>query len=263
LDQALGESGDACVVVLGCTYVSYGSRIRAICERRREDASVPLHANSLQSQMRRPARGMPQAPYSWTGRNKHSPRASLHLCVVLPPNLNMCTTHFHFLLGNPTRLTHPNHERTGQRPAPQPPLLPAATDNRLKPHPGPAPYIRRTDALGSINLVPADAHQVDVHLLHVEWDLTHGLRCVGVEVDTAVLPHERADLLEGLDDARLVVHGHDGHQDCLLWPDGGVEGRERDEAVPLHGEVGDFEAFFGELAAGVEDAFVFLQRQVG
>ena len=97
--------------------------------------------------------------------------------------------------------------------------------------------------------MPAEAHQVDFHLLHVKRDLAQRLRGVGVEVDTTVLFHQLANLLQLLYDTCLVVHGHDRHQDGLLWPDGGFECGEGDEAVPLHGEVGDFEAFLGQLSA--------------
>ena len=97
--------------------------------------------------------------------------------------------------------------------------------------------------------MPAEAHEVDVGLFHVERDLAERLRGVGVEVDPAVLFHQLADLLQRLDDARLVVHGHDGHEDRLLWPDRGLECREGDEAVLLHREVGNFEPFFRELSA--------------
>ena len=158
-------------------------------------------------------------------------------------------THLHLLLRNPARLAHPSHERTRQRPAPQPALLAAATHNGLEADARSAPHIRRADALGPIYLVAADAHQVDVHGVHVERDLAERLRGVGVEVDAAVLFDERTDLLQRLDDARLVVHGLDGYEDRLLGPDRGLECREGDEAVSLHGEVRDFEAFFGELTA--------------
>jgi hypothetical protein len=201
--------------------------------------------------MRQLTRGTPQALYSWTGRIKKLVRVQVLIPVspITYPTSILSATHLHLLLRNPTRLTHPNHERTRQCPAPQPPLLPTAAHNRLKTYPRPAPYIRRADALGTIHLMPTEAHQVDVHRLHVERDLAERLRSVGVEVDTAVLFHQLADLLQRLDDACLVVHGHDGHQNRLLWPDGGFECREGDEAVLLHGEVGDFESFFGELAA--------------
>ena len=158
-------------------------------------------------------------------------------------------THLHLLLCNPTCLSHPNYERTRQRPAPQAPLLPTTAHNGLETYPRPAPYIRSADALGSIHLMSTEAHQVNVHRLHVKRDLAECLRGVGVEVDTAVSFHHFADLLQRLNNACLVVHGHDRHQHGLLWPDGGFKCREGDKAVALHGEVGDFETFFRELAA--------------
>jgi len=248
LDEALGEGRDARVIVLVRVRVSYASA-KAGPGRGGEDAlSTPARKLIAESNAA-PNRRVLQAFYSWAGRI-----TTVRVRVLIPvspaptPSI-LKTTHLHLLLRNPTRLAHPNRERTRQRPAPQPPLLPTTADNGLETYPWSAPYKRCADALGSIHLMPAEAYQVDVHRLYVEWDLAQSLRGVGVEVDTAVLFDQLADLLQRLDDTCLVVHGHDGHQDRLLWPDGGFECGEGDEAVSLHGEVGDFEPFFGELAA--------------
>ena len=71
-------------------------------------------------------------------------------------------------------------------------------------------------------------------------------------------PAQAADLLDGLHDADLVVDCHDGDERGV-GADGGLEDVEVDDAVFADREVGDFEAFLGELAAGVEDALVLLE----
>lgn len=39
----------------------------------------------------------------------------------------------------------------------------------------------RTDALGAVELVTADGHEVDLVLVHVDWHLAHRLRRICVE----------------------------------------------------------------------------------
>ena len=99
----------------------------------------------------------------------------------------------HLGLGQSRRLAEPNAERRRQSARSHAPLLPAAVDQRRDPRPRPPAHIERADALGSVNLVARDRHQIDVHRLDIERDLADRLRRVGVEENPARAA-ERADL---------------------------------------------------------------------
>ncbi|KZT09803.1 uncharacterized protein LAESUDRAFT_521162 [Laetiporus sulphureus 93-53] len=53
---------------------------------------------------------------------------------------------------------------------------------------------------------------------------------LGMEVHVTMPTNERANLLDRLDDARLVAHGHDGNQ-CRVWPNGLLHLSEVDDTV--------------------------------
>ena len=117
-----------------------------------------------------------------------------------------------------------------------------------------AANVECADALGAVDLVAGEREHVDVVGHHVDGDLAHGLDGVGVE-DDALLVAELADLANGLDDADFVVGVHDGDEDGLVV-DGALQVFEIDEAVGLHGQIGDAVALLLELLAGVEDGLV-------
>ena len=114
----------------------------------------------------------------------------------------------HLLHGDLGGLAQPDAERRRQGARAEAALLAAAHDQRHQPHARLAADVERADALGPVDLVAGDAHQVDVHRLDVERDLAGGLRRVGVE-EGLLLAADLADLGERLDDADLVVHRHD------------------------------------------------------
>ena len=71
-----------------------------------------------------------------------------------------------------------------------------------------AAHIQRAHALRAVELVAGEREHVDIHRVHVDRDLAHGLHGVGVEED-ALLVAELADLRDRLDHADLVVREHD------------------------------------------------------
>ena len=71
----------------------------------------------------------------------------------------------------------------------------------------------------------------------------------------ALLLRDRADLGDRLDDADLVVGGHDRDEDRLVG-DRGAQLVEADPAVLLHRQVGDAVAVLLEPLAGVDDRLV-------
>jgi hypothetical protein len=55
-------------------------------------------------------------------------------------------------------------------------LLSAAAHLRLQPHARATAHVQRPDALGAIELVATDGHQVDVHLINIHRDLANCLQ---------------------------------------------------------------------------------------
>ncbi len=80
----------------------------------------------------------------------------------------------------------------GQSPGPQPPFLAAAEENRLQVGARLRAHVERTDALGTVELVRGDGHEVDRQAMHVERDLAGRLRGIAVE-EHAARATERAD----------------------------------------------------------------------
>lgn len=130
-------------------------------------------------------------------------------------------------------------------------------DERLQTDPRPPPDVSGSDSLGSVDLVTRHAKNVNVHLVDVNLYLTDGLSGIGVEEDASVLATDGANLLERLDDANLVVDGHDRNEG-RIGSDRGLELLKRNETVLLDGKVGDVEAVLAEVSARVEDTFVLL-----
>jgi hypothetical protein len=162
----------------------------------------------------------------------------------------------HLLLGDLAGGAKANGKRGGESAATEAPLLPSSALEGLEADARPAADVEGADALGAVELVAGDGEEVDVHGVDVDGDLADGLGGIGVEEDLALAAHA-ADLGEGLNDADLVVDGHDGDEDGL-GAHGGLEIVEGDEAIALDGEVGDVEALLLHGAGRVEDAFVFL-----
>ena len=78
-----------------------------------------------------------------------------------------------------------------------------------------------------------------------------------MEVD-AVLAADRADLLQRLHHADLVVDAHHGDQTGLVC-DRILQIVQIDQSVLLHGEVRHLEAALRQPAAAVQDALVLLE----
>ncbi len=122
----------------------------------------------------------------------------------------------------------------------------------------PAPDIQRADAFRAVDLVRRDRGQIDLELVHVERHLPDHLHGVGVE-QHALLFRDRANRRERLDDADLVVGGHDRDEDGL-GGDGVSQLVEVDEAVLLHRQIGDPVAVLLEPLARVDHRLVLGDR---
>ena len=109
--------------------------------------------------------------------------------------------------------------------------------------------VERADALGRVELVPAEGDEVGAERVCAEGDLQKSLYCIGVQQCLrAALAQERGDLCDRKDTAGLVVHKHHGHERRILAQ------RVRDLlrcdiAVSVRREAGDGIALLLELAA--------------
>ena len=117
-----------------------------------------------------------------------------------------------------------------------------------------AANVQRADALGAVNLVAGDRHQVDAVFLDVHGNFADGLHCVHMKED-ALFFGDLADFRDGLNHADFVVGVHDGDQDGL-GRDGAAQIVEIDAAVFLHRQIGDFVAVFFEALTGIEHGLV-------
>ena len=98
-------------------------------------------------------------------------------------------------------------------------------------------------------------HQVDFHLLQVDFDLAGALRGVDVKNDFA-LTADLADCGDVLDDTHFIVHMHDTHQNGVV-AQRLLEPVQVEQAGGLRVQVGDLVAFALELATGVQHRLVF------
>ena len=111
LDEALGESRDACVVVLVVRV-----RVCQLClpqtrSRRGGEDTLSTPARKLIAESNAtPNKEGAASTLLLDWKNEYSPRASPHHCLSRTSILS--TTHLHLLLCNPTRLPYPNYERT-------------------------------------------------------------------------------------------------------------------------------------------------------
>ena len=118
-----------------------------------------------------------------------------------------------------------------------------------------APDVERAHALRSVHLVGRQRGDVDVQFVHVEGQFPGSLDRVGMEEDAA-FPRDRADLLDGLHHADLVVDHHHADQNGLVG-DGLPKLLEIDQAVPPHRQIGRVASLLLEVLAGVEHGLVF------
>lgn len=163
-------------------------------------------------------------------------------------------TYRHLFLGDAARLSEADNERRSQRAAAKTSLLTTTADDGVESDSWPTTDVACTDALGAIDLVRGDGHQVNVHGVNVKGDLANSLGGIGVEEDL-LGPAELADFLEGLDDTNLVVHSHDT-DDGGVGADGSLQLRHVDQAGALHWEIGHFETLVLKMPAAVEDTLV-------
>ena len=123
----------------------------------------------------------------------------------------------------------------------------------------PVADVQRADALGPLELVRPERHEVRAERLDVEVDVRRGLDGVDVQQEALARPHAGGDLGDRLDRADLVVGEHDRDQDRLV-----VERRLElvgvDPAVAIDRQLDDLEAELLEVAEGVADG-VMLDRR--
>mmetsp|Transcript_6891 Transcript_6891/g.20067 ORF Transcript_6891/g.20067 Transcript_6891/m.20067 type:complete len:227 (+) Transcript_6891:776-1456(+) len=138
-------------------------------------------------------------------------------------------------------------------------LPPAAHDGRHAHARATAAHVDGAHALGPVDLVRRQAHDVDVHVVHVDGHLAQHLRRVGVEDDLPRLAH-LPDGLDVLRHADLIVHGHDRHQ-RRVRAHGGLQQLQVNGTVLAHREIRHLEVLLLQRAAAVEHALVLDLRR--
>ena len=117
-----------------------------------------------------------------------------------------------------------------------------------------AANVEGADALGAIDLVTGDGHQVDAVFLHVDRNLSDGLHRIHVE-ENAFLLGDLSDFSDGLDDADFVVRVHDRDQDRLRR-NCATEIVEINAPVSFDRQICHFVTILLETLTGIERGFV-------
>ena len=141
------------------------------------------------------------------------------------------------LPGQRARGAEADAQRRRQRARPQPALLRAAREQRRDAHA--TAQVQRADALGAVQLVRREAHEVDAKRRDVDRHPAGGLGGVGVQ-ENAALPADPGDVGDRLEHADLVIGGHDRSKRGV--------GAQRlaqpiqvEQAVSLHRQLGELE----------------------
>ena len=160
----------------------------------------------------------------------------------------------HFRARNAERLAHADDLVGGQRAGAQAALVAAAVHLRFQADARLAAHIQCADALGAVDLVGGEGHQVDLELVEVDGNLAGGLGRVHME-DHALAAADFAQLSDVLDHADFVVHEHDRGQDGVR-ADGRLELIDVEQAVGFRCKIGNLEALALQFAAGIEHGLV-------
>jgi hypothetical protein len=167
----------------------------------------------------------------------------------------------HLPLGHLAGLPNAYYKWCRQRARAEATLLTTSIDERSETDSRLTAQVEGTHSLGAVNFVAADAHEVDIHLVDVDVDLSDGLSCVSVQED-AFLPAKLPDLLYILAHSNLVVDQDDTDTQDLLFGVGNSLSQQLhvQDAILLNWQVGDTVAVKLQMPAGVQDALMLNLR---
>ena len=115
-------------------------------------------------------------------------------------------------------------------------------------------YVKSTDTLWSVDLVPTNRQQINVVLVYIDWHFARSLCCICMEEDLP-LPTDLPNLLYRLDNADLVVYVNNRAQQGVLAYSA-LQLVQVDDAVCLYRKVSDFVTLILQLAARVKNALM-------
>lgn len=163
-------------------------------------------------------------------------------------------TYLHFFLGNAASFAKASNQRRSECATAQATLLATTSNERVQSDPGSTTHVAGADALGAVNFMRRNGHQVNVHGVDIQRNLSDGLRGVSVE-ENLLLTAQLANLVNGLDNTNFIVDSHDTDKGSF-----GANGRLQvfhlDQAVVLHGEIGDIETLVLQMSAAIKHALV-------
>ena len=118
------------------------------------------------------------------------------------------------------------------------------------------PDVEAADPLGAVELVGAEGEKIDGYPLDIHRNLPDGLDGVGMEEDPLLLG-VFGQLLNGEDQPRFVVGGHDGDQCRLIGVQVGLQRLQVHDAPVVDREGNHLGADALQEAAGMADGGVF------
>lgn len=166
----------------------------------------------------------------------------------------MNAAYLHFLVADTSGLTETNGKRWRKGTTSQSSLLSTSTDDRVESDSWSSADVASTDTIRAVNLVGRNGHQVNVHLVDIDGNLSNSLCTIGVEEDL-LGSAKLSNLLDWLDDTNLVVDSHDRHHHGF-GADSVLQLFHADSTVRLDREVCDFTSFILQVATAVKHTLV-------
>jgi len=143
---------------------------------------------------------------------------SFYNTLVKPTSKVAQTADFlaHFVFAQFTCSAEADDIRHGQRATAQTTFLTAALDDRLKDNARPGTSnVQGTNAFGTVNLVGAQAEQIDAQFIDIQGNPASSLHGVSME-DNATLLAQATDCSDRLDRADFVIGCRETYQDGLV-----------------------------------------------
>ena len=119
-------------------------------------------------------------------------------------------------------------------------LLAASTDQRVKSDAGFTANIKGTNAFWSVKFMTTQGKQVDIHLVHINRQLSYALGGVSVEEDL-IFTTDFANIFDRLHNSDLVIDMDDRTYKCV-WSNRTFQDIQVNETILFHRQISDLKS---------------------
>ncbi|KAH3675913.1 hypothetical protein WICPIJ_009212 [Wickerhamomyces pijperi] len=254
IDGSLVTVGDLTNTKVGSVHVRRFQRGRGTCGTRGQGNVLQGHQQGLTFNV-----GKRDIDTPWVSGSGGPVQLGVLQCQepvreLLGESLDVLLVVLHVFVDDSGSLTEPGDQRWGQGPGSQPSFLATTSDDWVQSDSWSSSDVDGTHTLRTVDLVRGDGKQVDVHLVDVDWDLTHSLGAVRVE-EHLVPFTDLPDLGNRLNHTDFVVHSHHRDQSCV-WSDGGFQLVQIDQPVFTNLQIRHLEPFVLHVSGRVQDTLV-------